>query len=56
MAIYDYEAQGEEELNLKDGDIITVVMKEDSTWWRGKLDGKEGMFPRQYVEVLGPSV
>ena len=56
VAIYDYEAQGEEELNLKDGDIITVVMKEDSTWWRGKLDGKEGMFPRQYVEVLGPSV
>lgn len=56
VAIYDYEAQGEEELDLHDGDIVTVLMKEDSTWWRGELNGKEGMFPRQYVEVLGARV
>lgn len=31
VAIYDYDAQGDEELDLRDGDIITVLMKEDST-------------------------
>lgn len=56
VAIYDYDAQGDEELDLRDGDIITVLMKEDSTWWRGELNGKQGMFPRQYVEVLGARV
>ena len=56
VAIYDYDAQGDEELDLRDGDIVTVLRKEDSTWWLGELNGKEGMFPRQYVEVLGARV
>ena len=56
VAIYDYEAQGDEELTLRDGDIVNVIAKEDDVWWKGELNGKEGMFPKDYVEVLGGKV
>ena len=42
VALYDYAAQGPEELTLQDGDIITLLAKEDDEWWQGKLNGKTG--------------
>ena len=51
-ALYDYDAQGEEELTFKEGDIITVLVKEDENWWLGTLHGRKGMFPCTYVEEL----
>ena len=56
VAIYDYEAQGKEELTLNDGDIITVLTKEDEVWWYGEIKGRRGMFPKAYVEVVGARV
>lgn len=48
--LYDYDAQGDQELNLKEGDIVTVVAKEDDVWWCGQCHGNMGMFPCTYVE------
>lgn len=42
VALYDYQAQGPEELSLHDGDIITLVAKEDDEWWKGQLNGLTG--------------
>lgn len=42
VALYDYQAQGPEELTLHDGDIITLVAKEDNEWWKGQLNGLTG--------------
>ena len=56
VAIYDYEAQGKEELTLNDGDIITVLTKEDEVWWYGEIKGRRGMIPKAYVEVVGARV
>ena len=39
-----------QELELEEGDIITIVGKEDDLWWCGNLKGKIGMFPSSYVE------
>ena len=44
-AIYDYEAQGEDELGLTKGDEIEVLSKDykisgDEGWWTGKCRGK----------------
>lgn len=50
IALYDYESQGDQELELEEGDIIVVVGREDSVWWCGELKGKIGMFPSSYVE------
>lgn len=51
VVLYDYEAQGEQELDLNEGDIVTIVSKEDDVWWCGHIGGKQGMFPSTYVEA-----
>ena len=50
MVLYSYESQGDQELDLSKGDIVTVVAKEDDMWWCGLRKGKMGMFPASYVE------
>lgn len=50
-ALYDFDAENPDELNLKTGDIITVT-EELGEWWKGTLNGVEGIFPANYVEVI----
>ncbi len=51
--MYAYEAQGNEELELVEGDVITLISREDDVWWCGQLsDGRKGMFPSAYVQGL----
>lgn len=55
--IYAYKAQNEDELTIKEGDIITVIAKdsEDAGWWKGELAGRIALFPDNFVEVVQPS-
>ena len=53
-AIYDYDAQGEDELRLIKGDVIEVLSKDykisgDEGWWTGKCNDKVGVFPCNFV-------
>ncbi|KAI8825702.1 uncharacterized protein EV422DRAFT_137250 [Fimicolochytrium jonesii] len=52
VAIYDFEADLPEEVELKAGDRIRVLEAEGSggEWWFGLVNGKEGWFPGTYVE------
>ena len=49
-AIYTYVAQYEDELSFEEGDVITVLSKDEADWWKGELNGKSGVFPSNYVE------
>jgi hypothetical protein len=49
-ATFDYTAQADGELSMKEGDEITVIKEDDSGWWQGVNGGKEGWFPSNYVE------
>jgi len=50
-ALYDFAAQEPNELGFKVGDIIILrTMKGD--WWEGELNGKKGLLPSNYVELL----
>jgi len=52
-AIYDFEPQGPGEIRLKEGDIIEVTNKSiGNGWWEGKLGGKVGQFPENYVTPM----
>ncbi|EEB13134.1 myosin Ie, putative [Pediculus humanus corporis] len=51
-AVYDYVAQDLDELSLTYGDIITIVKEHEGGWWQGRLKGKEGLFPSNYVEKM----
>jgi actin cytoskeleton-regulatory complex protein SLA1 len=51
-ALYDYDANGEGELNIKEDELLEVYEKEDE-WWlvkAKKSDGKVGLVPGNYVE------
>lgn len=50
IVLYNYEPQGDQELSLREGDVLTIIAKEDDVWWCGQFKGKVGMFPATYVE------
>ena len=49
-ALYSYAGQHDDELAFNVGDIITLISKEEEAWWKGELDGRQGVFPSNYVE------
>lgn len=61
-AVYDYQAQSEEELDIKDGDLLFLLEKSgDDDWWRCKKkaaseddEEPEGLVPNNYVEEAKP--
>uniref|UniRef100_A0A3Q3W2U4 SH3 domain-containing protein n=1 Tax=Mola mola TaxID=94237 RepID=A0A3Q3W2U4_MOLML len=51
VALYDYQAAGEDEISFDPDDIITNIEMIDEGWWRGVCKGAYGLFPANYVEV-----
>lgn len=52
VALFDYASSEAEDLPLRKGQIITLIEGVDAQWWKGRCDGKEGIFPNNHVEVL----
>ncbi|EPQ61224.1 BAR-domain-containing protein [Gloeophyllum trabeum ATCC 11539] len=52
VALYDFEAQAEGDLSFSAGDRIELVEKTESQedWWTGRLNGRQGVFPGNYVQ------
>ncbi|KAH9994379.1 BAR-domain-containing protein [Russula vinacea] len=52
VALYDFSAQADGDLDFKVGDRIEVIERTDSSedWWTGRLDGRTGVFPGNYVQ------
>ncbi|XP_051510511.1 CD2-associated protein-like isoform X2 [Myxocyprinus asiaticus] len=70
-ATFPYDATNQDELDLKEGDIIHVLSKGQFSsssvrpaapaqtpdtgepgWWRGEINGKQGVFPDNFVTLL----
>jgi SH3 domain-containing kinase-binding protein 1 len=49
--MYAYKAQRDEELSLREGDIINVLNSEGD-WWEGELKGKRGLVPGNLMALL----
>ncbi|KAI0296739.1 hypothetical protein B0F90DRAFT_1015197 [Multifurca ochricompacta] len=54
IALFDFRAVEQEDLSFSKGQVITITEKSDrtDTWWKGKLDGREGSFPANFVEIV----
>ncbi|KAJ6625716.1 hypothetical protein lerEdw1_014773, partial [Lerista edwardsae] len=53
-ALMGLSAQLEEELDFREGDVITIVGIPEPGWFEGELGGHRGIFPEGFVELLGP--
>ncbi|KAI6650988.1 Endophilin-A-like isoform X1 [Oopsacas minuta] len=53
-ALYDFDSETEQELSFKEGDTIMLNNQLDDNWYEGTVNGKSGMFPVAYVQVLVP--
>jgi len=59
-AIYDYAPQSENELEIKEGDILYILEKSsEDDWWKAKKKAKAadddeptGLVPNNYVEEV----
>ncbi|XP_031452179.1 apoptosis-stimulating of p53 protein 2 [Phasianus colchicus] len=50
--LWDYEAQNDDELSMKEGDCMTILRREDEDeieWWWARLNDKEGYVPRNLL-------
>ncbi|KAG0022473.1 hypothetical protein BGZ80_000175 [Entomortierella chlamydospora] len=51
--LYDYDAQSDLELTIREGDVIVLTSTDCSEgWWEGTLRGVTAQFPASYVEML----
>uniref|UniRef100_A0A8C1I7C5 Dynamin-binding protein n=1 Tax=Cyprinus carpio TaxID=7962 RepID=A0A8C1I7C5_CYPCA len=43
-----------QELDFREGDVITIIGLPEPGWFQGELDGRTGVFPEGFVELLCP--
>ena len=53
VGLYDFKATDSGDLGFSKGQVITIIGKAGEDWWKGRsVEGKEGIFPSNYVEVV----
>ncbi|KAK7476700.1 hypothetical protein BaRGS_00032098 [Batillaria attramentaria] len=50
--LYPFQAQLPNELSFNDNEIVTLIQHVDEDWIEGELDGKIGLFPANFVEII----
>lgn len=51
-ALFEYKSDYDDDLTFAPGQIITVTEIEDDEWYSGTYEGKLGMFPKNFVEII----
>uniref|UniRef100_A0A673GU40 SH3 domain-containing protein n=1 Tax=Sinocyclocheilus rhinocerous TaxID=307959 RepID=A0A673GU40_9TELE len=52
VALYSYDSSTPEDLDFKQGNVITVLSKVNDEWLEGQCNGKIGIFPSSFVKAL----
>ncbi|RXW25299.1 hypothetical protein EST38_g582 [Candolleomyces aberdarensis] len=51
-ALYEFKADGEDELSVAEGEQLIVLERDDDDWWKCRnAMGAEGVVPAQYVQL-----
>lgn len=51
-AKHAFSGETEMDLPIREGDVIKVIGKPFPEWWEGELNGRRGLFPSNFVEVV----
>lgn len=53
-ALWDFEGQIPCDLSFKAGDVITILTRTETQidWWEGSLNGRIGIFPANYIQLI----
>ena len=51
-AKFPFDATSDKQLSLKVGDVLVVLEKSASGWYKGESKGAVGLFPSNYTEPL----
>ncbi|KAH7093527.1 kinase-like domain-containing protein [Paraphoma chrysanthemicola] len=51
VALYSYEAGEDNEISFPEGARIVNLKFPDDDWWYGEYEGKQGLFPKNFVEL-----
>ncbi|XP_059778585.1 SH3 domain-containing protein 19 isoform X2 [Balaenoptera ricei] len=52
VVLHDFPAEQVDDLNLTSGEIVYLLEKIDTDWYRGKCRNQTGVFPATYVKVI----
>jgi len=50
-ALYPFQGQDNTELSFNFGDVL-VIRRQDGEWWEGELNGRVGLLPANYVQLI----
>ncbi|ESO86910.1 hypothetical protein LOTGIDRAFT_60021, partial [Lottia gigantea] len=50
--LYPFVAQSPQELSINKNDIVILIQHVDPDWTEGELDGKIGIFPTSYIDII----
>ena len=51
-AIFKFDSTSEKQMSLKVGDLVSVLEKHASGWYKGECNGAVGLFPSNYTEPV----
>uniref|UniRef100_A0A3P9NT93 Osteoclast-stimulating factor 1 n=1 Tax=Poecilia reticulata TaxID=8081 RepID=A0A3P9NT93_POERE len=51
-ALYQYIGQDTDEISFEANEVFDLVKEDPSGWWTGRIRGREGLFPGNYVEKI----
>lgn len=52
VVVFDFRAADENDLDVRRGEVVTVLNRDDADWWWVlRSDGKEGFIPSSYVSI-----
>ena len=49
QALYDFNARSSREVDFRKGDSISLFKQVSGDWWRGSVNGKDGLIPDKYI-------
>uniref|UniRef100_A0A8C9N671 SH3 and cysteine-rich domain-containing protein n=1 Tax=Serinus canaria TaxID=9135 RepID=A0A8C9N671_SERCA len=50
VALYKFVPQENEDLEMRPGDLITLLEDSNEDWWKGRIDDRTGYFPANFVQ------